>query len=91
MKGTLVASLHAPHVSRRKGHALSADKAGAWLLRQGLKRVCCVCRGVLNRDLKPENLLLKRKHTCQEARCTMENLRCVDFGSAAALENGEAP
>lgn len=40
--------------------------------------------------MKPENLLLKRKHTCQDARCTMENLRCVDFGSAAALENGGA-
>ena len=38
--------------------------------------------------MKPENLLLKRKHTCQDARCTMENLRCVDFGSAAVLENG---
>ena len=50
-----------------------------------------VCRGVLNRDMKPENLLLKRKHTCQDARCTMENLRCVDFGSAAVLENGGAP
>ena len=50
-----------------------------------------ICRGVVNRDMKPENLLLKRKHTCQDARCTMENLRCVDFGSAAALEDGEAP
>ena len=41
--------------------------------------------------MKPENLLLKHKHTCQGARCTMENLRCVDFGSAAVLESGEAP
>ena len=39
--------------------------------------------------MKPENLLLKAKHSCQDARCTMENLRCVDFGSAAVLENGE--
>lgn len=39
--------------------------------------------------MKPENLLLKRKHSCQDARCTMENLRCVDFGSAAALVNGK--
>ena len=45
IKGTLVASLPAPHVSRRKGHALSVDKTGAWLLRQGLKRVCAVCAG----------------------------------------------
>ena len=40
--------------------------------------------------MKPENLLLKHKHTCQGARCTMGNLRCVDFGSAAVLENGRA-
>ncbi len=52
--------------------------------------MCCARRGVLNRDLKPENLLLKCKHTCEDARCTRENLRCVDFGSAAVLENGEA-
>ncbi|CAK0785287.1 hypothetical protein CVIRNUC_008493 [Coccomyxa viridis] len=49
----------------------------------------CHDRGVLNRDMKPENLLLKAKHSCQDARCTMENLRCVDFGSAAVLENGK--
>lgn len=49
-----------------------------------------VCnRGVVNRDLKPENLLLKRKVACQDAHCTMGNLRCVDFGSAATLEPGE--
>ena len=46
-------------------------------------------RGVVNRDLKPENLLLKRKVACQDAHCTMGNLRCVDFGSAATLEPGE--
>ncbi|CAL5223476.1 g5999 [Coccomyxa viridis] len=49
----------------------------------------CHSEGVLNRDMKPENLLLKHKHTCQGARCTMGNLRCVDFGSAAVLENGK--
>jgi serine/threonine protein kinase len=43
---------------------------------------------VVNRDLKPENLLLKKKYSCQEVSCTMENLRCVDFGSAAKLEPG---
>ncbi len=45
-------------------------------------------RGVVNRDLKPENLLLKRKVACQDARCTLGNLRCVDFGSAALLQEG---
>jgi serine/threonine protein kinase len=43
---------------------------------------------VVNRDLKPENLLLKRKVACQDARCTLGNLRCVDFGSAALLQEG---
>ena len=56
---------------------------------QPLIAVALHCRGVLNRDMKPENLLLKAKHSCQDARCTMENLRCVDFGSAAVLEDGE--
>lgn len=45
----------------------------------------------MNRDLKPENLLLKKKYSCQEVSCTMENLRCVDFGSAAQLEPGWYP
>lgn len=48
-------------------------------------------RGVVNRDLKPENLLLKKKYNGQEVSCTMENLRCVDFGSAAQLEAGAMP
>ena len=56
---------------------------------QMLSAAALHCRGVLNRDMKPENLLLKCKHSCQDARCTMENLRCVDFGSAAVLEDGE--
>ena len=42
----------------------------------------------MNRDLKPENLLLKKKYNSQEVSCTMENLRCVDFGSASQLEAG---
>ncbi len=48
-------------------------------------------RGVVNRDLKPENLLLKKKYNSQEVSCTMENLRCVDFGSASQLEAGVMP
>ena len=42
----------------------------------------------MNRDLKPENLLLKRKIACQDAACTLGNLRCVDFGSAAIMQDG---
>ncbi|EIE21807.1 Pkinase-domain-containing protein [Coccomyxa subellipsoidea C-169] len=49
----------------------------------------CHSQGVVNRDLKPENLLLKKKYSCQEVSCTMENLRCVDFGSASQLEPGK--
>ncbi len=46
---------------------------------------------MVNRDLKPENLLLKKKYNSQEVSCTMENLRCVDFGSASQLEAGAMP
>ncbi|CAL8471619.1 g11161 [Coccomyxa elongata] len=49
----------------------------------------CHSQGVVNRDLKPENLLLKKKYNSQEVSCTMENLRCVDFGSASQLEAGK--
>lgn len=69
-------SPHMTHLHYVDGWVPGCEQGGTW------------CRGVVNRDLKPENLLLKKKNSCQEVSCTMDNLRCVDFGSAAKLEPG---